>query len=96
VSDQSVRERVEAIHDHLAATAERPVERAASAHLGEAEAVAADVALDPDASPEVIRLRLEQVRDLLAEVEGTGDEAADEHVDAARSLTESVLGDLPD
>ena len=82
-----------ALHDHLAATAERPVETDASRWLGEAEAVAADVA-GGDAPTAAIETRMEQVRDLLAHVEGTGDEEADEHVAAARDLAESIESDV--
>lgn len=92
----SVRDDVEALHEHLVATAERPVEPAASRWLGEAEAVAADVAEDPEASTAVIRERAAQVRDLLSQVEGTGDDAADDRVASARALAEAVLERLPE
>jgi hypothetical protein len=82
-------ERVQALHDHLAATGELPVERTASHYLGEAEAVVADAVAAGD--DDVVTRRVEQARDLLAEVDGTGDDAADEHVAAARSLCEAVL-----
>jgi hypothetical protein len=79
-----------ALHDHLAATGERPVERTASHYLGEAEAVVAD-ALAADAGKEVVRRRVAQARDLLGEVEGTGDRTADEHVAAAREHCDAIL-----
>jgi len=79
---------LEALHDHLAATAERPVERTASRWLGEAEAVAADARHIED--PAVVRERIAEVAKLLSNVDGTGDEAADEHVAAARSLAEEL------
>jgi hypothetical protein len=82
-------DRVQALYDHLAATGERPVERTASHYLGEAEAVVAD-ALAADGDEVVVR-RVRQARDLLAEVEETGDEAADEHVAAARRLCARIL-----
>jgi len=72
-----------AVHEHLAATAERPVSREASAWLGEAEAVAADVATG-DPPPAAVARRLDDLERLLGEVDGTGDAAADERVDAAR------------
>ena len=80
------------LYDHLAATGERPVERTASRWLGEAEAIAGDVA-DGDLPPEVQRERLENVEHLLANVEGTGDEAADEHVAAAEAILDEVLNE---
>jgi hypothetical protein len=85
------REALEALHDHLAATAERPVERTASRWLGEAEAVAADARHIDD--PAVARERVGEVVDLLGNVDGTGDEAADEHVRAALSLAVEVTGE---
>jgi len=85
-------DRLQDLYDHLAATGERPVERTASRWLGEAEAIAGDVA-DGDLPPEVQRERLENVEHLLANVEGTGDEAADEHVAAAEAILDEVLNE---
>ena len=85
-------ERIRALHDHLAATAERPVERTASRWLGEAEAIAGDIA-HGRMEPGVQRERLEKVDQLLQNVEGTGDEAADEHVAEARAIVDVLLGD---
>ncbi|MBX0286303.1 hypothetical protein [Haloarcula salinisoli] len=81
--------RLRDLHDHLAATAERPVERTASRWLGEAEAIADDIAHgEMDASAQ--RERLGKVEHLLENVEETGDEDADGHVAAA----EAILGEL--
>lgn len=84
---------VEALHDHLAATAELPVRREASLFLGEAEAVVADLAAPGpgrEPEPEVLRERLGHVRDLLARVDATDDPRADEHVEAARALVDDL------
>jgi hypothetical protein len=89
VSDAFDREALEELHDHLAATAERPVERTASRWLGEAEAVAADARHIDD--PAVARERVAEVAELLANVEGTGDAAADEHVRAAERLAAELV-----
>jgi hypothetical protein len=86
------RSQLQALHDHLAATAERPVERDASRWLGEAEAVAADLAV-ADLPPDVVHERLEHVQSLLAHVDETGDSEADEHVAAAKALTADLLAD---
>lgn len=83
-------DRLRDLHDHLAATAERPVERTASRWLGEAEAIAGDLA-QSDLDPAVRRERLEQVERLLSEVDSTGDEDADERVAAARDLVDDLL-----
>lgn len=82
-ADKSVGDLLATVHDHLAATAERPVAREASAWLGEAEAVAADVATG-DPPPAAVERRLDDLADLLGEIDGTGDPRADEHVAAAR------------
>lgn len=82
-------ERLRRLHEHLEATAELPVEREASAYLGEAEAVARDLVERP-ADAAVVRERAGHVRDLLAEIEGTGNPTADEHVDAARELASEL------
>ena len=81
----------QALHDELAATAERPVERSASRWLGEADAIAGDVA-HGGMSDDVRRERLEQIEELLGHVDGTGDEQADDHVEAARDLVADLLG----
>jgi len=85
---------LEALYDHLAATAERPVETGASRWLGEAEAVAAD-ALRGTPPDDVVRERVEQVRALLEHVDGTGDAEADRHVAAAREEAAAVLATFP-
>ncbi|MFC6756263.1 MULTISPECIES: hypothetical protein [Haloarcula] len=85
-------ERLRDLHDHLAATAERPVERTASRWLGEAEAIADDIAHgEMDAS--VRRERLGNVEHLLENVEETGDETADGHVAAAEAILDELLTD---
>lgn len=85
-------ERVARLHDELRATEERPVERSASRWIGEAQAVAADVAGD-DVSDAVARERVGHVRDLLANVGETGDPEADEHVERARSIAAEIATD---
>ena len=85
-------ERIQALHDHLAATGERPVERTASRWLGEAEAIAGDVAAG-GMDNETKRERLGKVEHLLSNVEGTGDEEADEHVAQAQAIVDGLLGD---
>ncbi|MFC7081558.1 hypothetical protein [Halorussus caseinilyticus] len=77
------------LHDHLEATAELPVETRASQWLGEAEAVCED-ATGPNVPEAVVQKRVEQVRMLLSNVKETGNEAADEHVAAARELVAEI------
>ena len=75
---------------HLRATEELPVAREASAWLGEAQAVATDAARG--GPPDVLRTRVEQVRDLLERIDETEHEAAAERVEAAIG----VAGDIVD
>lgn len=93
--DEDLRDRVERLHAELEATAELPVERTASRWIGEAEAVAGDAAT-ADLGPAVRRERIEHVVELLSNVDGTGDERADEHVARARELATAVVEDDSD
>ncbi len=85
-----VDELVATLHDHLAATEEMALPEDANRWLGEAAAVAGDLA---DASPddETITTRIETVLELLDEVDATGHDDADEHVAAARRAGERIL-----
>ncbi|HMB50030.1 MAG TPA: hypothetical protein VKM69_05165, partial [Natronoarchaeum rubrum] len=75
-----ISELVDELYDELRATEELPVDRTAGRWIGEAQAVAADVA--EDTPPEsVVRERVGHVRRLLSEVDDAGDEAATEHVE---------------
>jgi hypothetical protein len=94
--DEDVHERIEELHEQLAATAERPVETRASQWLGEAEAAAEDAA-DPDIPEAAAKKRVHQVVALLGQVDETGDEEADERVETAHELAKDLdreLGDL--
>jgi len=81
---------VSSLHDHLEATEQHPLNAEANRLLGEAQAIAADAA-NSELEDEVTRERVEDVLDLLAEVDGTGNPEADEHVAAARRAAERVL-----
>ena len=83
--DASLSELVERLHAELVATEELPVERAASRWIGEAQGVVAGV-VGGDLDEAVIRERVGHVVDLLSNVETTGHDAADEHVETAREL----------
>ena len=95
MDDATLHERLATLADQLAATAERPVETTASRWLGEAEAVATDLA-DGAVDREVVAERIGHVRRLLREVEGTGDETADDHVAEAREIARSIESALTD
>lgn len=81
------------LHEHLAATRERPIERVASRWIGEADAIADDLFGAGEAAyePAVIGDRVGHIATLLSNVEETGDPVADEHVEAARDLAEAML-----
>jgi hypothetical protein len=90
--DDREHECVADLHAHLAATAERPVERRPSRWLGEAQAVAADAVAAAEAGEsEALIRRLRQIEELLSSVEATGDTRADEHVREARALVAELL-----
>ncbi|WP_323192482.1 hypothetical protein [Halostella sp. PRR32] len=80
------------LHAHLAATAELPIDRDANRWIGEAEAVAADLAAN-DLSPATVEERVGHVRDLLEEVDQTDDPEADERVASARETAARILED---
>ncbi|GAB6879142.1 hypothetical protein JCM17823_14160 [Halorubrum gandharaense] len=74
-----------ALHEHLRATEELPVEREAGWRIGEAQGLAAQVA-SGDLDDAVVRERAAEIRELLAEIDRTGDREADDRVEAAREL----------
>ena len=87
MSDES--DPIAALHDHLAATEELPVEREAGWRLGEAQALAADIA-DGGVDDATVVRRADEIRTLLAAVDGTGDPEADDRVAAARELANRI------
>ena len=76
------------LHAVIAATEEVPVRPRANRWLGEAQAVASDVA--GGAPREAVVRRVAQVRHLLEQVDGTGSDEADERVEAAIELTARI------
>jgi hypothetical protein len=78
------------LHEHLKATEELPVRPDASVWLGEAAAIAADIA-DGDAPPSVVADRVGRVAELLAEVETTGNANADDHVRVAERIAARIV-----
>ncbi|WP_241154837.1 hypothetical protein [Halorubrum sp. CSM-61] len=86
---------VTALHEHLAATEERPVEREAGWRLGEAQALAAEIA-DGGVDRATVIGRADEIRTLLAEIDRTGDREADDHVAAARELANRIANRTDD
>ena len=90
-----LQETLSALHEHLEATAELPVRPDANRWLGEAEAVAADLAAD-GAAPSTVRERVGHVRTLLESAGETGSAEAGARVEAALDCVDEVerlLGD---
>ncbi|WP_126661063.1 hypothetical protein [Haloterrigena salifodinae] len=92
MTDESLRERAQELHRHLEATAELPIDRTANRWLGEAEAVARDVATS-DLDEETTLERVAKVQHLLGEVDETGHEEADDHLEAAKEVCTEILED---
>jgi len=82
--------RARELHRHLEATAELPIDRKANRWLGEAEAIAADVATS-NLERETVLERVEKIQHLLSEVDDTGHDEADGHVDAATQCCRAIL-----
>lgn len=74
---------------HLRATRGLPVERTASRWMGEADAVAQDLAENTLPDP-VLEERLNTVRSLLAQVTETGHHHTDDHLNHAKRLLETL------
>jgi hypothetical protein len=90
---EKLKSEVRQLYEHLAATRERPIEREASRWIGEADAITDDL-VGPeiaDLDLDVIQRRIGHVADLLSNIEGTGDSTADEHVESARDLANTIL-----
>ena len=78
------------LHDHLQATEEMALPEETNHVLGEAQSIAADLATE-DVDRETAHERAQAVLALLDEIDGTGDDDADDHVEAARRAAERVL-----
>lgn len=80
-----------ALHAHLEVTGRRPVETAASRWLGEAEAIAADLAATTPVESSVAVDRLGTIVELLGEVDGIEDPVADAHLSFASRVADRLL-----
>jgi len=87
--DENDRALLDSLHRELAATEELPTAREASAWLGEAQAVAADLREAPEP---VVAERIGHVRQLLEAAGDPGNEAVAEHLERARELAAAVAG----
>ena len=83
---------VDALADHLTATADRPVSPATNRWLGEAEAVARDATSD-DIDRTTRQKRVRQVATLLESADEPDDEVANRHIQAAIECCQVVLAD---
>ncbi|SDK71824.1 hypothetical protein [Natronorubrum texcoconense] len=80
-AEDSLEDQTQQLHRHLEHTAELPIDRDANRWLGEADAIARDVATS-DLEREVVVERVEKIQHLLSEVDETGHVAGDEHLEA--------------
>lgn len=83
IDGPALEERLARLHHHLEATGELPIDRRTNRWLGEAETVARDLTTS-DLDRETVAARVAKVQELLAEVDDTGHEEADQHLAAAR------------
>ncbi|MCU4751991.1 hypothetical protein OB919_08345 [Halobacteria archaeon AArc-curdl1] len=91
-SDTSLENRLNLLHERLEATAELPIDHRTNRWLGEAEAVVRDAAMNT-LDEATTKKRVRQAKHLLEEADGTGNEQADEHLEAALELCHSILED---
>lgn len=89
-SEDSLEDRIRRLHRHLEATAELPIDRQANRWLGEADAIARDVATS-DLEDDVVVERVEKIQHLLSEVDETGHEEGNERLEAATRCCEGIL-----
>lgn len=90
-AEMGTAELVSAIHSHLEATEQLPLDAVTNRWLGEAQAVAADIATG-DVSPAVASARAEHVVQLLENAGDIDDPEASEHVAASLSLARELAG----
>ncbi|QSG16312.1 hypothetical protein [Halapricum desulfuricans] len=91
-NDDARRRAVVELHEHLAATAELPIERTANRWIGEAEAVAADLVEAPN-DADLIRKRATHIVSLLDEVGDINDPVANKHIVAAARLADRLCSE---
>jgi len=86
----STKAAIDSLAEHLVVTADRPVPPATNRWLGEAEAVARD-ATSSDLDNQTQIERAQQAANLLNSADKTGDEIADQHIEAAIECCRVVL-----
>ena len=91
----SLEDRTRRLSRSLEATAELPIDRQANRWLGEAEAIARDVATS-DLEDGVVVDRVEKIQHLLSEVDETGHDEADDHLEAATKCCATILEETED
>ena len=88
-TDDERRRAVEELHDHLAGTAERPLDRTVNRWIDEAQALAADLRTAPE-DADLVRQLAADIASLLAEVNDIDDPTANDHVTAAAELADRL------
>lgn len=89
MTDSDIHTLVDDLHAHLKATEDLDIDTKANRWIGEAEAVAADI-VGNDVPEQVIGKRVAQIEELLRNIDGTENEEANEHIDIALEIAESI------
>ena len=93
MTDCNIDDLIMKLRSHLEATEELAIRTKASRWLGEAHAVAADLA-EAQLSPQTIEKRVNQIEHLLRQIEETENEEADEHIRASLEIAKKIKNRL--
>lgn len=88
--DSNLDQTVRTLLNELESTAELPIDPIANRWLGEAEALARDLARS-DVSTGVVRKRFQQIQYLLNQIDECNNPTATSHVDRAKAIVNSTL-----
>lgn len=80
---------IKSLHGHLKATEEMAIRTEANRWLGEAQAIAADLA-EEELPEQAVEKRVDQVRELLSNIEETDNTEADERIQASLEVVEKI------
>ena len=80
---------IENLHGHLEATEELAIRTGVNRWLGEAQAVAADLA-EEEPPEQAVEKRVDQVLELLTHIDETDNPVADKHIQASLKTAEQI------
>lgn len=93
MTDRNIDDLIMDLRSHLEATEELAIRTKANRWLGEAHAVAADLA-EAQPSIQTIEKRVNQIEHLLRQIEETENEEADEHIRASLEIAKKIKNRL--